>query len=105
MRLDLLRVLFANNTLRKCYEQEKMRVKRWGKKIARRYVERVNILHASKSAQDLYEFPHLRFHPLGGDREGEHALDLDRTWRLILTFADERMTIVRVEEVSDHYGD
>jgi proteic killer suppression protein len=100
-----LHVTFANKGLEKCYQQAQVRVKRWGKSVARRYVNRVDILYASTSAQDLYALPQLRLHPLAGDREGEYAMNLGHKWRLIVTFSDREMTVVRVEEVSDHYGD
>ncbi len=68
-------------------------------------MDRVNRLYAVDSAHDLHAFPELRFHPLEGDRKGEHALSLDSAWRLVVTFSDRAMTIVRVIEVTRHYGD
>jgi len=44
----------------------------------------------------------LRFHKLGGKREGQYGIDLDRRMRLI-TFPSPG--IVQVEEVGKHYGD
>jgi plasmid maintenance system killer protein len=48
----------------------------------------------------------LRFHPLKADRAGQYAISLARRARLIVTFTDRTMTVVRIEEVSvEHYGD
>lgn len=44
-------------------------------------------------------------HALKGDRQGQCSLTLVGRWRLIITVRDEAMTVVRVEEVSKHYGD
>lgn len=96
-------VTFADNSLRRCYQSQKDAVRRWGAKIARLYVKRINVLMASDSAQDLFTLPELKFHPLGGDRKGQYAIRLDGAWRLIVTFTNRAMTAVRVEEVSDHY--
>jgi plasmid maintenance system killer protein len=86
----------------------KTRVKalgKWGAKIARQYIARVNLLHAIRNAQDLRNFKALHFHALEGARAGQYAIRLDDAWRLIVSFDDKGMTIVRVEEVSKHYGD
>lgn len=77
----------------------------WGVKVARRYVERVTILQAARSVTELYEMTALHFHPLKGRRAGQYALTLGDRWRLIVRVRDEAMTMVRVEEVSKHYGD
>jgi plasmid maintenance system killer protein len=44
-------------------------------------------------------------HPLKGARRGQHAIRLGERERLIVAFEDDAWTIVRVEEVSKHYGD
>jgi len=98
-------VTFADDQLVKCYEDHKRAVRRWGPKIGLKYVDRVNRLYAVKSAQDLFTFPELNFHPLGADRKGQYAMNLDQAWRLIVRFLDKEMKVVKVEEVSDHYDD
>lgn len=91
--------------MRECYEESKRAVQEWGNKIARRYVERINILKAAKSGDDLYKIAPLRVHALKGKKKGQYALTLIDRWRLVITFVDETKTIVRIEEVSKHYGD
>lgn len=100
-----MEVKFGTTRLKRCYKTQKLAVKAWGPKIARRYLDRVNRLHAAGTAHDLLQFPELRLHALKGNRKGEWAMTLDGTWRLIVVFENEEMTIVRVEEVSDHYDD
>lgn len=77
----------------------------WDEKTARRYIERVNILKHAKSADDLYKIPGFNFHPLQGNKKGLYSLTLIGRWRMELSFQGERLTIVRVEEVTQHYGD
>jgi toxin HigB-1 len=98
-------VSFKTVRLRKCYEDAKTRTKEWGEKVARLYVQRVDLLYAAADAQALREFRSIDFHALTGDRKGEYALRLDGFYRLIVKFQDKRMTVVQVEEVSKHYGD
>ena len=95
-------VRFRNSVLQRCYEEQKKGVKRWNKKVARLYVRRVNLLFVCTSAQDLSTLPQLRFHPLKGDMKGRYAIDIDESWRLIVSF-DKTMQIVYIEEVSKHY--
>jgi proteic killer suppression protein len=100
-----LDVSFATAELRQAYEALRVGKRLWGEKIATLYMQRVNTLHAVDGAPQLRELRHLRFHALKGGREGEYAIDLDVSWRLTMTFGNKGMTIVRVEEVSKHYGD
>lgn len=100
-----MEVRFGTRKLLKCYENLARAVRAWGPAVARRYVERVNILYVSRSAADLAASPALRFHALEGDRAGEYSIRLDGFMRLIVTFEDAALTIVTVKEVSKHYGD
>ena len=52
--------------------------------------------------ESLAERQALDFHPLRGDRRGQHALRLTGQMRLIVTVVDERT--VRVEKVTDYHG-
>jgi plasmid maintenance system killer protein len=98
-------VRFKTNRLRECYEDENEGTREWGAKIARQYISRVNLLDKVKNAQDLRPFKALHFHALEGAKSGQYAIRLDDAWRLVVSFDDKGMTIVRVEEVSKHYGD
>ncbi len=100
-----MQVEFRTKRLRKCYVESAAAAREWGDKIARRYIERVNVLKAARSLDDLHKIPPLRFHPLKGERQGQHAITLIDRWRMVVTFRGDAMTIVRIEEVSAHYGD
>ena len=98
-------VRFRTDTLKRAYEEEKVRTREWGERVARLYVRRVDTLYAAENAQTLRLIRALRFHALKGDRKGQYAIDLDEAYRLILKFEGKAMTIVQVEEVSHHYDD
>jgi toxin HigB-1 len=100
-----VQVTFRTARLQKCYTDSAVAAREWGDKVGRRYIERVNVLKAAKSADDLHKITALRFHPLKGNQEGRHAMTLVDRWRLVVSFQDDALTIVRVEEVSAHYGD
>ena len=96
---------FRTTQLEKCYRFESERGKKWGTEVARRYVERVNILKAANSIADVRALKALACHSLKGDRKDQHAVKLTRRWRLIFTLHGDGLRIVRIEEVSKHYGD
>jgi proteic killer suppression protein len=98
-------VEFRSNRLRICYEKSEKATREWGEKVGRRYVERVNVLKHARSAEDLYRISPLAFHPLKGSKRGLYALTVVDRWRMVVSFTDPKMTIVRIEEVSAHYGD
>jgi proteic killer suppression protein len=100
-----VQVTFRTTRLAECYTNSTTAQREWGDKVARRYIERVNILKASRSTVDLQKIPSLRFHPMKGNKEGRHSITLVDRWRMEVSFQDRALTIVRVEEVSAHYGD
>ena len=100
-----MKVTFKTTTFEACYEQQVKAVRKWGAKVAKSYVARVNVLHQVRNAAELSEFKHLRFHALKGAMKGLHAVDLTERSRLILKFQDQELTVVQVEDVSKHYGD
>jgi len=73
--------------------------------IARKYVQRINILKAAHNLVELMPMPGLNCHPLKGDRKGQFAVSLTRRVRLIFTHESGACELVRVEEVSKHYDD
>ncbi len=99
-----MEVRFRSKQLQAAYTNQKEQVRLWGDQVARKYVQRVDVLHAANSADDLFKIPPLRFHPLRGDKEGKYALTVHDRMRLIVSFEDQAMTRVVVEEVSKHYG-
>jgi len=91
--------------MQKQYEDHRKAEKAYGAEVARRYVERVNIIRHARDIEELRRLPGLRCHPLKGNREGEWAMNLTGFYRLLFSLEGERLEIVCIEEVSKHYGD
>jgi proteic killer suppression protein len=100
-----VQVTFRTARLQKCYTDSAAAAREWGDKVGRRYVERVNVCKAAKAAGELHTMAALQFHPLKGNQAGRHALTLVDRWRMVVSFQDDALTVVRIEEVSAHYGD
>ena len=98
-------VLFATSRLERCYRSASMAQREWGPTVGRKYIQRVNTLWAAKDGRDLFALRSLDLHPLKGERKGQFSIHLGERERLIVAFEDDAWTIVRVEEVSKHYGD
>ena len=100
-----MEVRFKTNKLQKQYENSKDAIKAYGLDVAKKYINRVNLLKSAKSFEDLSKIPQLKFHPLTGDRKGEFAISLTGFYRLIITNDGDTFDIAKIEEVSKHYDD
>lgn len=100
-----LTVTFGTKRLEQCYVEHKVAARVFGKDVARRYIERINIIKQTASLEELARLRALRYHPLKGDRAGYHAVKLTGFMRLIFSLEGDALTIVRIEEVSKHYDD
>jgi proteic killer suppression protein len=100
-----LQVKFRDKQLEKCFLESRKATREFGPKVARRFIQRVQIIQSTPDLSTLMKAPGLDCHPLKGNRAGEWAVTLIDRWRLIFTFEDDRMTIVQIEEVSNHYDD
>ena len=98
-------IQFRDNKLKKCFTQYRQAVKLWGEQVARKYIQRINIIQAANSLDELMNLPALRCHALKGDRKGQYAINLTGFYRLIFTMDGDTMNIVMIEEVSKHYDD
>jgi proteic killer suppression protein len=88
--------------LRECFEDFAEGIREWGEIVAHRYIRRVNQITAASGRPELRAIRSLRLHPLKGGRSGQWSMVLHGRWRLIVTFAEDTVT---VEEVSNHYDD
>ena len=98
-------VTFRTKRLEQCYVEHQVAVRDFGKDVARRYIERINIIKQTASLEELAQLRALRYHPLRGNRAGYHAVKLTGFMRLIFTLEGDALAIVRIEEVSKHYDD
>jgi proteic killer suppression protein len=100
-----LEIDFASRRLERCFREHRAAVRAFGDEVARRYIQRINLMKAARGLDELTRLPALRCHPLKGQRAGQYAIDLTGFYRLIFTLHGESLTIARIEEVSKHYGD
>ena len=100
-----MEVRFRTSKLEKQYQSHKEAERAYGQEVARKYIQRINIVKQARNIEELKALPGLRCHPLKGDRRGQWAINLTGFYRLIFTLEGETMEIVRIEEVNKHYDD
>jgi len=100
-----LKIRFRTRKLEKQYTNHREAEKAYGKKIARKFIQRVNIIKTANNIDELKQLPGLRCHNLKGSRKEQWAIKLTGFYRLIFTLEGDCMEIARIEEVSKHYGD
>jgi proteic killer suppression protein len=98
-------IRFKTKKLERQYKEHRQAQKAWGNKIARKYIQRINLIKAATCLEDVMKLPGLRCHPLKGDRVGKYAANLDGFYRLIFSVDGEQLEIALIEEVSKHYDD
>lgn len=98
-------IKFKTRKLEKCYTTHKKAVQTFGDQVARRYIQRINLIKATADIVELQELPAIRCHPLTGNRMGQYAINLTGFHRLIFTMEEGSLTVVCIEEVSKHYDD
>ena len=100
-----MEIKFKTKRLEKCYQEHRLAAREFGEEVARKYIQRVNVIKAAKGLDELTRLPGLRCHPLTGNRQGQYAINLTGFHRLIFRLEGEQLRIVRIEEVSKHYDD
>ena len=98
-------VKFKTRQLEVCFQEFRKANRAYGEQVARKYIQRINLIQQAQQFDDLLRLPGLRCHALQGDRKGQYAINLTGFYRLIFRLTGNQLEIVMIEEVSKHYGD
>ncbi len=98
-----MEIQFKTKQLRKQYEDIAETNKAYPSNVARKYIQRINIIQQASSIEELKKLPAIHCHALKGNRRGQWAMKLTGYYRLIFTLKGNRLEIARIEEVSKHY--
>lgn len=77
-----MKIQFQKKLLEKCANQDRVGLRKLGKKRFQKFKQRLDQLKASKTLEDVRHQPG-RFHELKGERKGQWACDLDHPYRLL----------------------
>ena len=98
-----MKVTFRTRKLEREYLKSTTAIKSYGMQVARKYIQRIDIIKHAKNIEELSKLPGLRCHPLKGNRQDQYAVNLTGFYRLIFTLHGEKLEIANIEEVSKHY--
>ena len=100
-----MQVRFRTRKLENAYKDYRNAEKAYGRQVARRYIQRVNIIWKMRDIENLKQQRSLRCHKLKGNLQGQWAVKLTGRYRLIFALKGEQLEIARIEEISKHYDD
>jgi proteic killer suppression protein len=98
-------VHFRNRRLEQSYRESKSAVRHLCPEVARRFIERVNLVKSARDLDELLALPGLNGHELKGNRAGQYSIRLTGYVRLIFTVEGHDPPVVCIEKVSKHYDD
>ncbi len=100
---------YKNAKVEKYCRKKSEAVRKFGKKVGDKLHLRLTQLTAFETLADVPNTPPFRRHRLKDLREGQFAIDLTERYRLIIEPLNgeiedlKSITIIEVEEVSNHY--
>ena len=100
-----MEVVFRTKKLQRCYADCLFGKKTWGQDVHRKVVQRINLLQEAANMEEVRRLPGLDCHPLKGRKKGRYGITLIGRWRLEFSLQGESAVTIRIEEVSNHYGD
>jgi len=98
-------IKFRTNKLERCFKDYSQGCRAWGTEVAKKYIQRIDLLQAASDLSEIRILPGLNCHPLKGRGEGHYGISIHGRWRLVFTLKRETAEVILVEEVSKHYGD
>ena len=110
-----MKVCFKTKKMFKIFSKEKELKKRYGVKMAKKIIQRLDDMIAAENLEVLFTLPG-NHHPLKGDRKGQFACYLEHPYRLVYEPGNEplpinenneliysKITIVNIIEVEDYH--
>jgi len=110
-----MEIRFNSKKLDKILSDSKKIKKRYGEKMARKIMQRLDDMRAASNLEELMRLPG-RHHPLTGNREGQFACDLINPYRLIYEPVNDplplnkdggliyrEITIIDIVEIKDYH--
>ncbi len=100
-------VSFANDYLERFYHQQELPGKpKYDQSVVEVYIRRIDQFIAAEDSNELGQLKSLHFEALRGDKKGLYSVRVNRQYRIEFRLnydAGERVEIVTVEELSNHY--
>ncbi len=99
-----MRVEYASAALKRCAVSFDEGTRKWGKAVARKFIQRIGEVQAAPSLQDLRQSRAMHFHKLHGFNPPRFGILIHDRWRMEFIISPDKQ-VITVQEVSNHYGD
>jgi proteic killer suppression protein len=117
----LMEIIYHNKKVKEVCENFKEAIKKYGKEVAEKLHQLMNLIESFPNLHDIKTFPSYRVHLLKGDRKGQYSITisrnskrrvilypLDEEGKLIKDFSNEHSSLIKtvkveIMEVSEHY--
>ena len=98
-----MRFAFEKKRLQRLYEEGRG-ANRYPLKVIEAFFEVMVVIASADSEQDLRALRWLHYHKLRGKRSGQHAIDLDRQWRLVVEHKEDKDgSFLSIIEIVDYH--
>ena len=88
--------------MKRCYREFEFAQRTFGYRLARTYIRVINALRSFETFELLKQHRPYRFHQLRHQHAGRFAVDLTRSWRLIIEATDRPDEFI-VHSVEDYH--
>jgi len=106
-----MKIEYKSKKVEKVCNNLKEATKKYGKKVAKKLQLRLMQIQALDNLEQVPTSPPFRRHKLNGNKAGYFAINITESYRLLIKASDgddediSTITVVCVEEVSNHYDD
>ena len=98
-----MQIHFRKTRLANAYNKPAVAERLWGRSVAIKYIQRVDMIAAAPDVGHLRSLRTFRFHALKGNRAGTFGIDFTGNLRLVVTFVEsDNLSIIL--EVVDYHG-
>lgn len=110
-------ICFKNQKLERLFNRRDLIERKYGKKVAKKIIQRMYELDAAEVLNDISHLPPLRCHHLEGSYKGHFAVDVTPKLRIVFTPATrpvpqkpdggidkKSITAIKIISIEDYHG-
>lgn len=95
-------ITYKNSKIERICNDATMAIKQLGQQQAVKLHQRIDVLSAAESIDELLRFRLGRCHALDGKRKGQYAMDLIQPYRLVFKQGDDESAVHIIEIIDYH---
>ena len=101
-----MKVLFANEHLKRLYEEGQEKPNKYPPGIIDRYIRRIDALRSADTFNDLYKLKSLKFEKIGNN--DKYSMRINDQYRLEMTYETQKdgttqINVFVIRDITKHY--